>query len=645
MMHAASPISAAPRPSGASFDCIIVGGGHAGCEAAMALARLGCATLLISSNLDRLGHCSCNPAIGGLAKGHMVREIDALGGMMGLWADEAAIQFRMLNASKGPAVQAPRAQIDRARYMLAVQRDLFACPGLSLTQDMVSSIITQNGRSVGVLCRSGAAYRAPAVCITGGTFLRGMLHIGETGFPGGRMGDEAAESLSQSLAALGIPLRRFMTCTPPRVLTASVNFAAMQIQAGDEPPGSFSFHGPGVVLPQVPCHMTWTTPEAHALIAANLRRSPMYNGDIPGPGPRYCPAIEDKIARFPEKSSHQVFIEPEGLRHPETYCNNLPTGLPLEVQEALLRLIPGLEKSRISRPGYAIQYDCVFSTDLAPTLESKIVPGLWFAGQINGTSGYEEAAAQGLWAALNIACALKSLPPFAPGREQSYIAVLVDDLVTKGTDEPYRMFTSRAEHRLLLREGNADMRLTPLGRKLGLVRDDHWTAFQSKRNTLEALLELLQTTRLTPDARARDIFASLGEPPPSQAVNLGELLRRPRLDLRRLAVFRPEILEFPQTVLEEAQTALRYEGYLTRQEELAQRSAKGADVLLPPDLDYADVAGLTAEAVEKFSRVRPRNLAQAGRIPGITPANLACLDIHLHKLSRAGYRSPRALDT
>ena len=616
----------------APIDCIIAGGGHAGCEAAMAAARMGFTTLLVSGNLDRLGHLSCNPAVGGLGKGHMVREIDAMGGMMGVWADEAAIQFRMLNASKGPAVRAPRAQVDRNIYMRAVKRDLFARENLSIVEDQVSGLILEDGRAAGVTLRSGGRVRAKTVCITGGTFLRGLMHLGEAVFPGGRMGDPASEELSPFLAGCGIPLRRFMTCTPPRVLSASVDFSRMREQPGDDNPSGFSFRGPGPALPQLPCHITHTTPEAHAVIAANLERSPMYSGAIPGPGPRYCPAIEDKIARFPEKTGHQLFMEPEGLDSPETYCNNLPTGLPLDVQEAFLHAIPGLENCRIVRPGYAIEYDCVDSLSLTSTLESKIVPGLWFAGQINGTSGYEEAAAQGLWAACNMGRAIRGLPPFLPGRDESYIAVLVDDLVTRGTDEPYRMFTSRAEHRLLLREGNADMRLTPAARELGLVGDGQWALFSRKKKGLEALLELLRGTRITPDAMGRERFAALGESPPSSAVSMAELLRRPALTLERVAAFNPAVMDFPEEVRSEAQTMLAYEGYIQRQRELAERGDGGAAALLPPGMDYAAVAGLSAELRDKLSRVRPHDLGQASRIQGMTPAAIACLRIHIKKL-------------
>lgn len=616
------------------FDCIVIGGGHAGAEAATACATMGLSTLLVTSNVDHLGEMSCNPAIGGLAKGHMVREIDALGGRMGLWADAATIQFKMLNTSKGPAVRAPRAQVDRELYARAVRRDLYTTRNLTVAHDMVTGIGIKNGRMKSVATYLGRLCEARAVCVTTGTFLRGRLFFGDRSLPGGRLGDAASESLPLSLEQAGISLRRFMTCTPPRVLASSIDFASLTPQPGDDPARGFSFHGPGVTLPQEPCYMTWTSEESHRIISENLSRSPMYNGAIPGPGPRYCPSIEDKIARFPEKTSHQIFVEPEGIHNPLFYLNNLPTGLPVDVQQAFVNAIPGLERSRIVRPGYAIEYDCIDATALKPTLESQTVAGLWFAGQINGTSGYEEAAAQGLFAAINIFASLNGMPPFLPGRDASYIHVLTDDLTTKGTNEPYRMFTSRAEHRLLLRDGNADARLTPAGRKFGLVSGHQWAAFTKKTAAMEELAVALREITIKPDASMQKTFEGMGEAPPSNARSLADLLRRPGMTAEKLAVLWPGIMDYPAEVRTEATTTFAYQGYLQRQQDMVAKTAGREKILLPEDMPYAEVAGLTLEVVEKLSAIKPMTMGQAARIPGVTPAALACLDIHLRKMNR-----------
>ncbi len=621
-------------PAPKHFDVIIIGAGHAGCEAALACAKLNLVTLLMTSNADRIGHLSCNPAVGGLGKGHMVREIDALGGSMAKWTDAAAIQVRTLNESKGPAVRATRAQVDREAYMAAVKADVWKQENLFVREEMADALLTSNGVIKGVRTLLQQEFYADAVLITAGTFVRGHIHIGNKTHSGGRLGDAPSIAIAKSLEELNFTLRRFMTCTTPRLHSKTIDFSQMEIQHGDTPPPLLSKYSSPKKLPQLPCYLTWTNAKTHDIIQKALTQSPMYSGAIPGTGPRYCPSIEDKIARFPEKLRHQVFVEPEGINSTEYYPNGLPTGLPLEVQQAVIASIPGLEHAHIVRPGYAIEYDVIDSTTLKHTLESKDVKNLWFAGQINGTSGYEEAAAQGLWAALNIAAAKHGTAPFVPLRNQSYIGVLIDDLVTKGTNEPYRMFTSRAEHRLLLRESNADLRLTAIGREIGLVDDELWEKFCAHKSSLDTLIAELELLRIAPNQTMREFFSQHNEPVPTNAIPAGELLRRPQMTIQFLTELFPHLAEYAPDVCAEAETHFRYAGYITRQEELAQRHNSYENVVLPETINYKVIDGLDLEAQEKLTKHRPENLGQASRIPGVSPSALASIEIYLKKNSK-----------
>ena len=546
---------------------------------------------------------------------------------MGLWADAAGIQFRVLNMSKGPAVRATRGQMDREAYMRAVKKTLFSLPHLLIWQDQVTGVRTDDKGATGVLTRQGMEFSARNVLLTTGTFLNGKIHIGLISMPAGRLGDAPAIGLSQSLTSLGISLGRLKTGTTPRLLRRSIDFSGLARQGSDDPLPQFSFFGPKPPMPQTDCYVTWTNPEAHAIIREGFDRSPLFTGIIKGTGARYCPSIEDKVARFPDRDRHHVFLEPEGLDSPEVYCNGISTSLPLDIQERMIHAIKGLEHAVMVRPGYAIEYDYADPTQLRKTFETRAVPHLWFAGQINGTSGYEEAAAQGMWAALNISCSLRGLPPFCPRRDEAYMAVLADDLVTRGTREPYRMFTSRAEHRLLLREDNADMRLTPEGRRLGLVDDARWEAFLKRREAIGRGTEYLEATHIA--SRENGAAGDLA------GRTLAEALRRPDVELDDLENLDPGLsgqLPADSFTRLTIQSDVKYAGYMARQREMVRRTLRLEETRLPDSLDYTKIPGLSAEIVEKLTSVRPASLGQAGRISGVTPAAVDCLEIYLHKL-------------
>ncbi|WP_423731977.1 tRNA uridine-5-carboxymethylaminomethyl(34) synthesis enzyme MnmG [Hafnia paralvei] len=615
------------------FDVIIIGGGHAGTEAAMASARMGRQTLLLTHNIDTLGQMSCNPAIGGIGKGHLVKEVDALGGLMATAIDHGGIQFRILNSSKGPAVRATRAQADRVLYRQAVRTALENQPNLMIFQQAVEDLIVENDRVVGAVTQMGLKFRAKAVVLTVGTFLDGKIHIGLENYSGGRAGDPPAIALSRRLRELPLRVNRLKTGTPPRIDARTIDFSVLAPQCGDNPSPVFSFMGNASQHPeQMPCYITHTNERTHEVIRNNLDRSPMYAGIIEGIGPRYCPSIEDKVMRFADRNAHQIFLEPEGLTSNEIYPNGISTSLPFDVQMQIVRSMEGMENARIVRPGYAIEYDFFDPRDLKPTLESKFIQGLFFAGQINGTTGYEEAAAQGLLAGLNAGRFANDDEGWSPRRDQAYLGVLVDDLCTLGTKEPYRMFTSRAEYRLMLREDNADLRLTAIGRDLGLVDDVRWAHFNQKLENIERERQRLREIWVHPNSEQVTELNTLLKAPLSREANGEDLLRRPEIDytkLTQLAPFAPALDD--EKAAEQVEIQVKYEGYIARQQEEIEKHLRNENTLLPADLDYSLVSGLSNEVIAKLNDHKPSSIGQASRISGITPAAISILLIWLKK--------------
>ncbi len=618
--------------SNKDYDIIVIGAGHAGCEAALASARMGFSTAIFTMNLDTIGQMSCNPAVGGLAKSHLVKEIDALGGEMAKITDKAGIQFKVLNKSKGPAVWATRVQCDRALYRKYMREALEVQKGLDIRQENAEEIFIDQGRIRGIRTPE-QAYSVKALVIATGTFLNGLIHIGLENFPAGRAGEPPSVSLSRSLHEIGFKIGRLKTGTPPRLSAKGIDLSVMDIQEGDVPPPPMSLFTGIITNPQLPCYMTYTNSGTHEIIRNNLKYSPLYSGVIKGIGPRYCPSIEDKVVRFRDKTRHQIFLEPEGIDTDEYYANGISTSMPREAQVQFVRSIKGLEKAEIKKFGYAIEYDFVYPTQLKPTLETKLIEGLFLAGQINGTSGYEEAAAQGLVAGINAALKLKKKEPFILGRHEAYSGVLIDDLVTKGTREPYRMFTSRAEYRLLLRQDNADLRLMEKGYHFGLIGHEHHEAFLMKKHAIEKELKRMRSTRVKP-GMINPLLERLGGSPVKEDIGLYQLLKRPEVRYEHIAEVSPSDNGMSPDVIRQVEIQTKYKGYIRRQEELAEKLKKVEEKEIPDGFAYRGINGLSREIVEKLEEIRPVNLGQAGRIPGVTPAAVSLLMIAIGKQRR-----------